>query len=70
MGATDRVVTSDPAEPKVFLRPNRYEPGRANFVIYNWSRQAIVPVDLSGSVRIWRLVTRCGTCRTFSGRQC
>src|SRR5213594_3753187 len=52
VGATDRVVTSDPAEPKVFVRPNRYEPGRANVIIYNWSRQAIVPVDLSGSVRI------------------
>jgi Big-like domain-containing protein len=52
VGATDRAVTSDPAEPKVFLRPNRYEPGRANLIIYNWSRQAAVPVDLSGIVRV------------------
>jgi hypothetical protein len=52
LGATDRSVTSDPAEPKVFLRPNRYEPGRANVIIYNWSRQAAVPVDLSGIVRV------------------
>ncbi len=52
VGATDRTVTSDPAEPKVFLRPNRYEPGRANLIVYNWSRQAAVPVDLSGVVRV------------------
>jgi hypothetical protein len=52
MGATDRAVTRDPAEPKVFLRPNRYEPGRANLIIYNWTRQATVPVDLSGIVRV------------------
>jgi hypothetical protein len=52
VGATDRTVTSDPAEPKVFLRPNRYEPGRANLIIYNWSRQAAVPVDLSSIVRV------------------
>ena len=52
LGATDRAVTSDPAEPKVFLRPNRYEAGRANVIIYNWTRQATVPVDLSGIVRV------------------
>jgi len=52
VGATDRAVTSDPAEPKVFLRPNRYEPGRANLIVYNWSRLASVPVDLSGIVRL------------------
>jgi len=51
VGATDRAVTSEPAEPKVFLRPNRYEPGRANLIIYDWTRQATVPVDLSGIVR-------------------
>jgi hypothetical protein len=52
VGATDRAVTSDPAEPRVFLRPNRYEPGRAHLIIYNWSRQSAVPVDLSGTVRV------------------
>jgi len=51
VGATDRAVTSNPSEPRVFLRPNRYEPGRANLIIYNWSRQSSVPVDLSGIVR-------------------
>jgi hypothetical protein len=52
VGTSDQAVLSDPAEPKVFLRPNRYEPGRANLIIYNWSRQAAVPVDLSGVVRV------------------
>src|SRR5260370_5624370 len=52
VAATDRVATSDPAEPKVFLRPNGYEPGRANLIIYNWNRQSTVPVDLSGIVRV------------------
>ncbi len=37
-----------PSAPVVFVRPNRYEPGRATIVIYNSSRQATVPVDLSG----------------------
>ena len=37
---------------EVFLRPNRYEPGRANLVICSWSRQAAVPVDLSSTVRV------------------
>ncbi len=31
----------------VFVRPNIYEPGRANIVIYNWNLQSTVPVDLS-----------------------
>jgi hypothetical protein len=31
-----------------FVRPNAYEPGRANIIIYNWSNLATVPVDLSG----------------------
>jgi hypothetical protein len=52
VGASDRAALSPPAEPKVFLRPNRYEPGRANLIIYNWSRQAAVPVDLSGVVQV------------------
>src|SRR3989442_6735799 len=52
LGATDRAVSSNPPEPKVFLRPNRYEAGRANLIIYNWPRQGTVPVDLSGIVRV------------------
>ena len=36
---------------KVFVRPNQYEPGRANIIVFNWDRLANVPVDLS-SVRL------------------
>lgn len=32
---------------RVFVRPNRYEAGRAHVIIYNWDGQAEVPVDLS-----------------------
>jgi hypothetical protein len=35
----------------VVTRPNRYEPGRANIVVYNWSGAARVSVDLSGVLR-------------------
>src|SRR5438105_1367090 len=32
----------------VFVRPNSYERGRANVVVYNWDGQGAVSVDLSG----------------------
>ena len=31
------------------VRPNTFEPGRANIVIYNWDLKPSVPVDLSDS---------------------
>jgi hypothetical protein len=31
---------------KVFVRPNRYEPGRANIVIYDWDKAESVNVDV------------------------
>jgi len=46
LGATDQTA-APPSAPKVFVRPNRYEPGRANIIIYNWTRQATVPVNVS-----------------------
>lgn len=36
-----------PPEVKVFVRPNEYEPGRANVTVYNWPKQKHVSVDLS-----------------------
>jgi hypothetical protein len=33
----------------VFLRPNQYEPGRANICIYNWDKKDTVDVDASKS---------------------
>ncbi|MEO8429869.1 MAG: right-handed parallel beta-helix repeat-containing protein [Acidobacteriota bacterium] len=38
--------TSVPGAPVVFIRPNRYETGRANITVVNWSRAAGVPVDI------------------------
>src|SRR5207249_4518942 len=32
---------------KVFVRPNRYETGRANIIVYNWDHLSSVPVDVS-----------------------
>jgi hypothetical protein len=34
---------------KVFVRPNAYERGRAHVVVYNWSRQPQVEVDLAAA---------------------
>jgi hypothetical protein len=49
-GASDQASATMPSAPKVFVRPNRYETGRANIVIYNWTLQSSVAVDLSGVV--------------------
>jgi hypothetical protein len=46
----DAGSTFDPGSPGgiwVFVRPNRYEPGRANVTIYNWGLADSVSVDLS-----------------------
>jgi hypothetical protein len=32
---------------RVFVRPNRYEPGRAHICVFNWDGADKVPVDLS-----------------------
>jgi hypothetical protein len=39
--------SSEPTGLQVFLRPNAYEPGRANITIFNWDANATVAVDLS-----------------------
>jgi len=44
---SSRFTTGRPAGTKVFVRPNRYEAGRANVVIYNWDRQPAVRIDLN-----------------------
>jgi hypothetical protein len=35
-----------PVGTKVFVRPNRYEPGRANVTVYNWDLKSDIEVDL------------------------
>jgi hypothetical protein len=48
--ATGNIVSgSKPTGTQVFVRPNKYETGRANVIIYNWSQLPTVNVDLSGS---------------------
>jgi len=39
-----------PTTTKVVVRPNAYEPGRANVVVYNWGQDGSVSLDLSGMV--------------------
>lgn len=38
---------SHPSGLSVFVRPNTYEPGRANIAVFNWDRLNAVPVNLS-----------------------
>jgi hypothetical protein len=45
--AHSQLMTDRPSGIKVFVRPNRYEPGRAHIVIYNWDLRDIVSVDLN-----------------------
>ena len=42
--------SSLPTVTKVVVRPNPYERGRANIVVYNWGGQSSVSVDLSSIV--------------------
>ncbi len=39
-----------PTGTKVFVRPNKYEPGRANITIFNWDKTPTVSVDLGVAV--------------------
>ena len=47
LGAGDVALASSPGTPTVFVRLNRYEAGRAHVVVYNWTQQGSVPIDLS-----------------------
>jgi hypothetical protein len=38
-----------PTDVATFVRPNKYEPGRANVIIYNWDMKDTVSVDLTPS---------------------
>lgn len=40
--------TAKPTANVVAVRPNKYEPGRANIIVYNWQNLSAVPVDISG----------------------
>ena len=51
LGTSDQVLGAGPWAPRVFVRPNRYEAGRAHIVIYNWDRLPVVAVDVAGVLR-------------------
>jgi hypothetical protein len=36
-----------PTRSRVLVQPNRYEPGRANIIVYNWERRSGMAVDVS-----------------------
>ena len=48
-GAGNVQLRTRPAEPKVFVRPNDYEPGRANITIFNWPKAETVAIDVSST---------------------
>ena len=37
---------------KIVVRPNHYEPSRANIIVYNWAQQSTVSVDVSGILNV------------------
>ncbi len=49
--AGNRSVTK-PNTNEIFVRPNKYEQGRAHIIVYNWERKATVEVDLTGVLQI------------------
>ncbi|HWC72592.1 MAG TPA: right-handed parallel beta-helix repeat-containing protein [Gemmatimonadales bacterium] len=51
LGSTDQAPADVPSGTKVFVRPNKYEPGRATVVVYNWGSQASISVNLSSVLR-------------------
>lgn len=40
-------IDNAPTGTKVFVRPNNYEPNRANIIIYNWDKANTVAADVS-----------------------
>jgi hypothetical protein len=48
LGVGDVATVTLPTAPQVFVRPNKYEAGRALVVVYNWTKQSVVSADLSG----------------------
>ncbi|MFN3324128.1 MAG: malectin domain-containing carbohydrate-binding protein [Bryobacteraceae bacterium] len=43
-----RYISGKPSGVWTFVRPNKYEQGRANIVVYNWAMENSVSVNLSG----------------------
>jgi hypothetical protein len=47
--AAEGTADADDDRVKVFVRPNAYEPGRANIVVFNWDRPPTASVDVSAA---------------------
>lgn len=45
-------IIKSPHGVNVFVRPNQYEDGRANIVVYNWDKKPSVDVDLSSVLTV------------------
>jgi hypothetical protein len=43
------IVTGKPKGAECFVRPNKYEPGRANIAVYNWDKKESLPVDVAAA---------------------
>lgn len=62
-----QLVVGRPTGVHTFVRPNIYEPGRANIIVYNWDLQDSVDVDLSpvlklgDQYKIWNVQDYFGT---------
>lgn len=52
LGDTDQVEPDRPSATKRFVRPNRYEAGRAHIVVYNWGVEDTVTVEVGTVLRI------------------
>jgi Putative binding domain, N-terminal len=44
--------TTKPTGTYVYVRPNAYEPGRANIIVFNWNHNPTVAVDVSGVLTV------------------
>jgi hypothetical protein len=48
--ASSVFAEGSPSELRVFVRPNRFEPGRAHIIVYNWKGDSTLEVDVEGLV--------------------
>jgi hypothetical protein len=48
---SSRFINGRPTEAKIVIRPNAYEQGRANIIVYNWNLADAADVDISKIVR-------------------
>ncbi len=52
LGASDQAPATRPSGVRVVVRPNKYEPGRANIIVYNWAGLPTASVDLAAVLQV------------------